>query len=50
MKKQSGIDLSPLISLRIADEVDSQLRQAIDCYVSESIMVARPACGPGVLH
>jgi hypothetical protein len=40
----SNITFSVLLYqvMTIADEVDSQLRQAIDCYVSESAMDALP--------
>jgi hypothetical protein len=41
----SNINFSILLYqvMTIADEVDSQLRQAMDCYVSESTMDALPA-------
>jgi CheY-like chemotaxis protein len=44
-KSLTNINFSILLYqvMTIADEVDSQLRQAIDCYVSESILDARPA-------
>jgi hypothetical protein len=39
------IDFSVLLSqvMTIADEVDSQLRQAMECYVEESIIDSLPA-------
>jgi len=41
----ASIDFSVLLSqvMVIADEVDSQLRQAMECYVEESIIDALPA-------
>jgi DNA-binding response OmpR family regulator len=44
-KNLANINFSILLYqvMTIADEVDSQLRQAMDCYVSESIMDALPA-------
>jgi YesN/AraC family two-component response regulator len=44
-KNLANINFSILLYqvMAIADEVDSQLRQAINCYVSESIMDALPA-------
>src|ERR1700677_537175 len=44
-KNLANINFSILLYqvMTIADEVDSQLRQAINCYVSESIMDALPA-------
>jgi DNA-binding response OmpR family regulator len=44
-KNLANINFSILLYqvMTIADEVDSQLRQAITCYVSESIMDALPA-------
>jgi CheY-like chemotaxis protein len=41
----ASIDFSVLLSqvMTIADEVDSQLRQAMECYVEESITDALPA-------
>jgi YesN/AraC family two-component response regulator len=44
-KNLANINFSILLYqvMTIADEVDSQLRQAINCYVNESIMDASPA-------
>jgi CheY-like chemotaxis protein len=44
-KNLATIDFSVLLSqvMTIADEVDSQLRQAVECYVEESIADALPA-------
>jgi hypothetical protein len=41
----ASIDFSVLLSqvMIIADEVDSQLRQAMECYVEESIIDMLPA-------
>jgi DNA-binding response OmpR family regulator len=44
-KNLANINFSILLYqvMTIADEVDSQLRQAMDCYVSESVMYTLPA-------
>jgi hypothetical protein len=44
-KNLATIDFSVLLSqvMTIADEVDSQLRQAMECYVEESILDSLPA-------
>jgi hypothetical protein len=44
-KNLASIDFSVLLSqvMTIADEVDSQLRQAMECYVEESIADSLPA-------
>jgi hypothetical protein len=44
-KNLASIDFSVLLSqvMAIADEVDSQLRQAMECYVEESILDSLPA-------
>jgi hypothetical protein len=44
-KNLASIDFSVLLSqvMTIADEVDSQLRQAMECYVEESILDTLPA-------
>jgi CheY-like chemotaxis protein len=44
-KNLASIDFSVLLSqvMTIADEVDSQLRQATECYVEESILDTLPA-------
>jgi hypothetical protein len=44
-KNLASIDFSVLLSqvMIIADEVDSQLRQAMECYVEESILDSLPA-------
>jgi CheY-like chemotaxis protein len=44
-KNLASIDFSVLLSqvMTIADEVDSQLRQAMECYVKESILDSLPA-------
>ena len=44
-KNLATIDFSVLLSevMTIADEVDSQLRQAMECYVEESIIDSLPA-------
>jgi hypothetical protein len=44
-KNLDSIDFSVLLSqvMTIADEVDSQLRQAMECYVEESIADSLPA-------
>jgi CheY-like chemotaxis protein len=44
-KNLASIDFSLLLSqvMTIADEVDSQLRQAMECYVEESIIDSLPA-------
>jgi hypothetical protein len=44
-KNLASIDFSVLLSqvMTIADEVDSQLRQAMECYVEESIIDSLPA-------
>jgi hypothetical protein len=44
-KNLTNINFSILLYqvMTIADEVDSQLRQAVDCYVSESVMDTLPA-------
>ena len=44
-KNLANINFSILLYqvMTIADEVDSQLRQAMDCYVSESVMDTLPA-------
>ena len=44
-KSLASIDFSVLLShvMTIADEVDSQLRQAMECYVEESIIDSLPA-------
>jgi hypothetical protein len=43
-KNLANINFSILLYqvMTIADEVDSQPRQAMDCYVSESVMDSRP--------
>jgi CheY-like chemotaxis protein len=44
-KNLASIDFSVLLTqvMTIADEVDSQLRQAMECYVEESILDSLPA-------
>jgi hypothetical protein len=44
-KNLATIDFGVLLSqvMTIADEVDSQLRQAMECYVEESIADSLPA-------
>jgi hypothetical protein len=44
-KNLASIDFSVLLSqvMTIADELDSQLRQAMECYVEESIADSLPA-------
>jgi hypothetical protein len=44
-KNLTSIDFSVLLTqvMTIADEVDSQLRQAMECYVEESILDSLPA-------
>ena len=44
-KNLASIDFSVLLSqvMTIADEVDSQLRQAMECYVEESVLDTLPA-------
>jgi hypothetical protein len=44
-KNLASIDFSVLLSqvMTIADEVDSQLRQAMECYIEESILDSLPA-------
>jgi hypothetical protein len=44
-KNLTNINFSILLYqvMTIADEVDSQLRQAVDCYISESIIDTLPA-------
>jgi hypothetical protein len=44
-KNLSTIDFSVLLAqvMTIADEVDSQLRQAMDCYIEESTLDSLPA-------
>jgi hypothetical protein len=44
-KNLATIDFSVLLSqvMTIADEVDSQLRQAMECYVEESVIDFLPA-------
>jgi hypothetical protein len=44
-KNFATIDFSVLLIqvMTIADEVDSQLRQAMECYVEESILDTLPA-------
>ena len=44
-KNLASIDFSVLLSqvMTIADEVDSQLRQAMECYVEESVIDSLPA-------
>jgi hypothetical protein len=44
-KNLATIDFSTLLRqvMTIADEVDSQLRQAMECYVEESLVDSLPA-------